>query len=242
MSNATNLLRSPADIKILLNRAASDPAVLQILEDSTTPFGQARFQAKLMGLIPDHFHSKINKSNIIRCFLSWCAQYDCPENLKVAARKRREHKTDMRKEKMDFINKVGLNWAKEQRDKYLAGIPTVAVKPLAKSYPALGHWVYETTEISRKWDEYLSTGKLHDSRTPRHPLLMLDPAMLVADVLTNESRIFREPSGKLAGIVIRDFCPDETALKWMDEVVKQTVDDRRNIRVRIWCSWAEVVN
>jgi hypothetical protein len=233
MSNATNLLRSAHDIKILLNRVASDLAALQLLEDSTTPFGQARFQAKLMGLIPDHFHPKIDKSNIIRCFLSWCALHDCPENLKVVARKRREHKIDLRKEKMDFISRVGLNWTKEQRDKYLAGIPIVVVKPLAESYPPLGHWVHETAEIYEKWHKHLSGGKLHDKRTPRHPLLRLDPAMLVADVLTDECRIFREPSGEIVGIAIRDFCRDETALKWLDEAVKQTVDDRRNIRVRI---------
>jgi hypothetical protein len=88
--------------------------------------------------------------------------------------------------KMDFISRVGLNWMKEQRDKYLAGIPIVAVKPLAKSYPPLGHWVHETAQIYGKWHEHLSSGKLHDKCMPRHPLLRLDPVMLVADVLTNE--------------------------------------------------------
>jgi hypothetical protein len=89
MANATNFLCSPYHIKILLSDAASDPAVLQLLEDSTGPFGRARFQARLMSLIPDRFHSGIDKSNIIRCFLLWCGNpaLNCPAHLKDAARK-----------------------------------------------------------------------------------------------------------------------------------------------------------
>jgi hypothetical protein len=236
MSNATNLLRSPRDIKILLNDAASDPAALQLLEDSITPFGQARFQAKLMSLIPEHFHSGIDKSNITRCFLSWCEkpELNCPANLKVAACKCRGRKIDFRKEKLDFISKAGLNWAKEQKDKYIADIPVVVVEPLAESYPPLGHWVYESQEIYAKWHEDLCIGKQPDKRIPRRPLLRLDPAMLAGDILTDESAIFREPSGELAGLVIRDFCPDDPALKWSDEAIKEAVDERRSIRVWIY--------
>jgi hypothetical protein len=62
----------------------------------------------------------------------------------------------------------------------------------------------------------------------------LDPALLMADVLTNESVIFRRPSGNLIGIVIREFCPDEAALKWIDEEIKEAVDDQKSMRVRIY--------
>jgi hypothetical protein len=70
------------------------------------------------------------------------------------------------REKLDFISKAGLNWMKEQKDKYIAGIPVNVVEPLSKSYPPLGRWVYESDEIYDKWQEHLQCGKQHDSHIP----------------------------------------------------------------------------
>jgi hypothetical protein len=62
-------------------------------------------------------------------------------------------------------------------------------------------------------------------------MVELDPALLAFDVDATKSRIFMEKSGELAAIVLWDFCPDEAALAWLDDVVLKTARARKSIRV-----------
>ena len=233
MSKATNLLRAPYDQRILLVDVASNPILVELLKDSTSAPAQARFEAELMLLIPHHFHAKLENSDLMRIFLSWCEspKLQCPPVLRAAARQRTLHKIHRRSEKLDFISAAGLNWSAEQRHQFLAGIRTIVVEPFSESYPPLGYWIYESEEIYDKWYHHLQFGKQKDKRIPRRPLHKLDLAKLAHDIYPDQSVIFRTPPGSLVGAVIRDFCPDQEALKWSDHVVKEAVDDRRNARV-----------
>ena len=63
-------------------------------------------------------------------------------------------------------------------------------------------------------------------------MLKLDPRMLVHDIDDKTSMIFRKENGGLAGLVIRDFCPDNEILEWLDEVIEGAAGIRKSIRVR----------
>lgn len=233
MPNPKLLSHSLRDQGQLLSDVAADAAAVRLLEASATPEIQAEFEAKLFSHIPPHFQSQITKSALFRNFLSWCnnSKVECPPILRRAIARRKLRKENHRTLKRDFVTIAGLNWSAMRRDQFLSTIPIFTVKPLDAPYPPLGHWVYESESIRAKWAYHITKGPQPDKRKKRLPMMALDPALLAFDVDATESRIFTTESGELAGIVLRDFCLDEAALAWLDQVVLEAVGVRKSIRV-----------
>ncbi|KJA15089.1 hypothetical protein HYPSUDRAFT_109030, partial [Hypholoma sublateritium FD-334 SS-4] len=97
-------------------------------------------------------------------------------------------------------------------------------------FPFLKHHISETPQIRKKWRRHLATGYQPDKRKKRFPIMNLDPTNLVRDVGPGESACFRTKSGKLVGLVIRNFCASEAAVAYADATAAAQLPDRRNIR------------
>ena len=95
--------------------------------------------------------------------------------------------------------KVGLNWKSllqtTRRERRLSEIPQWVTIDLGESYPPQGHWVAENDTIYDMWKGYLETCKMHDKRTPSHPILKLDPKALMHDIAPHLEAIFEEGFG-----------------------------------------------
>jgi hypothetical protein len=137
-----------------------------------------------------------------------------------------------RKVKRNFIERLGLNWESAKREEYLSRIRTTIVPQLDSPYPPLGHWVFESDEIKKKWQHWILEAPQADSQKKRLPMLKLDLGMLAHDIDDTTSMVFQKESGGLAGLVIRDFCPDSETLEWLDNVIEGAAGIRKSIRVR----------
>ena len=233
MPNPKLFSHSLRDQGQLLSNVAADAAAVRLLEASTTPETQAEFEAKLFSHIPPHFQSQINKLALFRNFLAWCnnSKVECPPILRRAIASRKLQKENHRTLKRDFVTIAGLNWPVIRRDQFLSTIPVFTAKPLDAPYPPLGFWVYESESIRAKWAYHITEGPQPDNRKKRLPMMALDPALLAFDVDAAESRIFVDKLGKLVAIVLRDFCIDEAARAWLDQVILEAVRVRKSIRV-----------
>ena len=54
--------------------------------------------------------------------------------------------------------------------------------------------------------------------------------------MTTESVVVRDAGdySKIVTVVIRDFCPVEGVIDWVNTVIEENVDERRNVRVRVF--------
>jgi hypothetical protein len=232
MAGTEHFARSLRDQANLLRDVGNDPDALRFLEYSSLAEVQAAFEAKVMSHIPARFHPSINEESLLRNFLAWSGnpRLGCPAAVKQAIASRKSRKELRRTQKRDFATIAGLNWPAIRRDQYLSTIPTFFVEELDEPYPPLGHWVCETGRIRAKWEHHIKKGKQPDSRKRRLPMMELEPERLVHDVDESESRIFASKAGS-ALIVLRDFCPDDEALAWVDATVMAGVQARKSVRV-----------
>lgn len=180
---------------------------------------------KGLDLLPD--------DKLIRGITSRCTRAKGPDSdtLKIAAAAYKEATSKARAARVQFISEAKLNWHPSLRDAFLQKIPTHIMEPLATPYPSLDHHISESPEIRRKWYNHLTTGYQPDQRKARHPILDLDPANLVKDIGPEENACFRNKSGELVGLVIRNFCTSKAAVVYADAAAAAQLPDRRNVRV-----------
>lgn len=104
--------------------------------------------------------------------------------------------------------------------------------PLDTPYPPKDGWVYESETIRSRWEGHLKTGRLHDQRTKCREMVELDPDQLQLDIAETESCIIRDKNtGKIAGMVLRNFCKSPEALAWASSLVHDNTHWRKNVRV-----------
>lgn len=167
-----------------------------------------------------------------RNFASWCNDNrKVPSVLPDLLREWRAAHRKYRRAKDCFIRRLGLNSKKFQRGAYLSAIPTKVVVPLAKAYPPLGHIILEMSSASQKWVKYFHHDRQPDRRKRRLPIHKLQPAKLAHDVCPEESAIFTDDSGRIVGMVIRNFCPDNATVQWAESVVADAMPHHKNIRM-----------
>ena len=219
----------------LIRDAGASPAILELLEASTTPENEVLFVDALLPLIPAAVHQNINRATLARDFFAWCKHpgVNCPLKLQEALDKCIKHKNAHRQLKRTFIQNVRLNWEPDQRQEYLTSIPTTKVTTFSEPYPPLGHWVYESSSIRNKWEYQITEAPQPDKRKKRYPMLELDPKKLAHDIDADTSMIFSDEADKLVGLVFRNFCPDDDAISWLDDVIEKAVSKRKSIRVRL---------
>lgn len=152
---------------------------------------------------------------------------------KTAREERRDNRATMHKK---LVRTLGLNWKSAQRTMrrmtQFASARHIYLFRLSDPYPPCNHWVADTQAIYTKWEYELLHGKLHDKRTGRHPMHLIDWTKLAAHVLPEEDAfIYDAATGLLICVIIRNFCRLLGPLAWVDYVVQEAVDHRRGARV-----------
>jgi hypothetical protein len=136
-----------------------------------------------------------------------------------------------------LVYKLGLNWKSAQRDARqtarFASARHIYLPRLPKPYPPRGHWVVDTEHIKKLWTPELVHGALHDKRTKRHPIEVLDHTRLALNLLPGEEIfIHNAANGSLACIIMRNFASLPSPLAWVDYIVQELVTYRHPARVR----------
>lgn len=152
----------------------------------------------------------------------------------AACKQRHDHFIAHRHKKVDFINRIGLNWSPATRDHFIANTRTFFLTKLSTPYPIVQQWICETDSINSKWADYLQNDPKAqpDRRRPRLPIFHMNPAKLQLDIETDKNAlVYDRNSGELIMLVIRNFCSEPNLLSHIDDVIKQAVDYRRSMRV-----------
>ncbi|KAF8054911.1 hypothetical protein FPV67DRAFT_1459720 [Lyophyllum atratum] len=219
----------------LITTVASDTTACELLIRSAIPRQTPAFAERLSILesrLVDHFRGPQWATNMVSAFLHWCKKAgSVPKALKGAINHRKALRRSFRKQKLRFICEAGLAASPSERAEFLGQIPTAKIAPLPTAYPPVGHWTRETDSIGNKWDYHMRFGYQPDKRMKRHEIHELIPENLQRDILEDESLLVKDPQGKCALLVVRDFCPVQSALQFVDDAVKEATACRRSIRV-----------
>jgi len=74
--------------------------------------------------------------------------------------------------------------------------------------------------------------RLHEPQIKRPPFCFrLDPSKIVHEVEPDESQIIYDEFGEIVSFILRDFCPDDPTVDWVDWVVRQAVEAKKSIRI-----------
>jgi hypothetical protein len=127
---------------------------------------------------------------------------------------------------------LGLNWKSPQRalrqQACFASAKHLYIPRLNEPYPPKNHWVVETQPIWDMWKHHLTHRKLHDKRTGKHPMDLLDYNKLAANIPPgNDAFIYNATTCSLICVVIQNLCCLHDPLAWVDYVVQEAVDHRR---------------
>ena len=162
-----------------------------------------------------------------------------PEQLILANDARQKALGRRKSAKKRFSQSLGFTMrARAASAAKFAQIPKSFVKRFGKddAYPPLKTWVFESSEIGNRWREHLTSGPRPDVRKPYLPMMEVDLSLLAHDVGTEESRVFfNADDGRFVGLVVRNFCANGDVLPYVDEVVREAVSVRRNVRVSVLC-------
>lgn len=114
-------------------------------------------------------------------------------------------------------------------------IPTIYLPKLSTSYPPLGYWVADTKDIEAQWAQHLATYHLSDKKHKRYPTMVLDTTKLQLDLKIEESVIIRDAESKdIVGVVIRNFGKDQELVEWANDIVNQSTENTKSVRVSFY--------
>ena len=106
---------------------------------------------------------------------------------KTAREECRDNQVTMHKK---LVRTLSLNWKSVQHTTHqmawFASARHIYLSRLSDPYPPRNHWVADTQTIYTKWEYELLHGKLHDKRTGRHPIHLVNYTKLATHILPNE--------------------------------------------------------
>jgi hypothetical protein len=213
------------------------PYLQDLIFRATSDVQKTFFINKLLLALPAAFAGQdASHSDLFGIMTTWSGKYNSPQfsAMDEALQQRKAYFTGKRHEKREFISRIGLGWLTTTRYVFLQTTRTAFLSELDTPYPLARHWICETDEIDAKWHSYLydDPRSQPDRRRPRIPISLLDPAKLQLDIKADENAlIYDRNTGELVLVVIRNFCQDRNLLVHIDEVIKQSVDCRKSIRV-----------
>jgi hypothetical protein len=183
-----------------------------------------------------------NAEAVVQSFLSHCynslAGGKASPGLSKALSDRRKGKYEHRKEHRAFLEEVGITlewmvnvnvflWENPSR------VKAITLPKLRKPFPSPRTWICETPEIYSLWNKFIKSGGLVSDKRLKQgiPRLVREEDMtLVID--ENTSCIVRDKdTNEIVLLVLRDFCANMDLLDWVDEVIREVVSTRRNVRV-----------
>ena len=140
--------------------------------------------------------------------------------------------------------KLCLDWTEHQVTGYLANLPVLTCTRLTKEESDLitpeYHWIAESEEVLGTWREYFETRIPHDTRSaPRNDVHLAKLDSWRRIISRQESFIVKDITDPdpnrhfIAGVVLREFLPDQEVLRKMQEVALRVIDLGRDIRVSL---------
>ncbi|RDB18594.1 hypothetical protein Hypma_014787 [Hypsizygus marmoreus] len=102
-------------------------------------------------------------------------------------------------------------------------IPIISIKALKTPFSPIGHHIAISPSIVKKWHHYLAFGKQADKRKRHWPIHLLNSSKLIADIAPTDSAILKNKKGNIISMVIRNFCPDKSAVAWADSIAKRAI-------------------
>ena len=212
--------------------------LLDLLAIATTPQSKAFFISALIKVLPGAFADHADQPDQLFIILTtWFGKYrrthsDQLHAITSAFDIRQDRRLLHRNKKVNFIKEIGLNWDSATKQEFLSNIKVISLPRLQTPYPPKDHWVVESHAIDVQWREHIEMGKQPDVRQKRYPLFPVQPSQLQLDVGTDESiLIYDSISGELVMAVIRNFCQHPDLLTCIDDIIKQSVESRKSIRV-----------
>ncbi|KAJ3552227.1 hypothetical protein NP233_g12930 [Leucocoprinus birnbaumii] len=220
-------------VNSLLSSVEADLTTCSLLSVATTPGAQESFCDRVKRRhVPPGFPEIELSGSLFPRFMSWAGQLGSVRHLPAchipaAMAYHRNQKKAHHWSKQHFIETARLNWKAVDKASFLDAIPAYTLPSLPSNapYPPADAWVAETTEIQDLNEHFIKVEKLHDKRDHRRPIELLDPSRLKLDIKPTESaRIYDEKDGSLIGMILRDACRNEDALKFADDAVERMVE------------------
>ncbi|KAF8054723.1 hypothetical protein FPV67DRAFT_1682217 [Lyophyllum atratum] len=197
----------------LITLVAADDVALRLLEHTKGSAG-TQFEKRLRELAKEADPSgNCTSTTATRTFVNWCKNAPSVPRPLSSALARRATRT-----------------GKANREEYLADIEVKVVKPLRKPYPPPGHIVAESDSAHDAWFQFMEERPIPDKRKAKLAFLRLQKKKLAVNVACDESVIFKTTKGKLVAGVLRDFCPSEEVVKWVDTIIAEALPKVTNIR------------
>lgn len=169
--------------------------------------------------------------------MSWAQSEDGQLQLKPgirnAIRTRKEHLRGIRARKRDTISAGRLNPISFDKDSFLRSIPShvYARFPTEQEYPSPNLFICESEAIYDRNTSFLFRRTLADRRIARKFVQTLDVSKLQHDVCEEESGIFFDENDMVM-VVIRNACPVQELVDFVDATICKIVETRNHIRVR----------
>ncbi|KAK7018687.1 hypothetical protein VNI00_018314 [Paramarasmius palmivorus] len=189
-------------------------------------------------VVPGRYKTAPTDEVLLRDFISWF--YNEPHghrDLWALMDEARANRRNSRQAREKLIADLALNRDSNpsltRAANIFANIPTITVPKSTNkgAYPRKGYWIADNPGVAAQWDQWVKSGKLHDKQTSRKPLERVDLSQLHFDLGPNDDAYFIGEDGTTEMLVIRDFCPVQEVVDWVDEVVRENVAVSRSIRL-----------
>jgi hypothetical protein len=230
--------RQKAEALTIFETIQNNSYLQDLLVIATSDSQKAFFIKQLLIVVPNAFNGRSESSpglfNIMTVWFGKFKGYGQFSAIDAALKQRQDHFLIHRHKKVDFIQRIGLNWTPAMRDNFLATIKSFHLPKLQTPYPIVKHRICESDVIDSKWRDYLQNDPRAqpDKRQKRIPIFRMDPTKLQLDIEADESAlVYDQSTGDLILLVLREFGDDHNLLSHIDNIIKEAVEHRKSIRV-----------
>jgi hypothetical protein len=230
--------RQKAEALTIFETIQNNSYLQDLLVIATSDSQKAFFIKQLLIVIPDAFNGRSESSpglfDIMTVWFGKFKGYGQFTAIDAALKQRQDHFLVHRHKKIDFIQRIGLNWSPATRDTFFANIKSFHLSKLQTPYPIVQHRICESNAIDSKWRDYLQNDPRAqpDKRQKRIPIFRMDPTKLQLDIEADENAlVYDQSTGDLILLVLREFSNDHDLLSHIDDVIKQAVYARKSMRV-----------
>ena len=212
------------------------PALLHNLGLAILPEPRRCVVQGLTQLAHEHFQDHKVPADLFSEFIKHCVQNCVPPIVGSKVHMFQTARNAYMAHRKRIVDNCNLNHAavsdEDRKAWLLENCEVVEVEKLQQHYPPYAHWVCESQEIMDLWQMHCEEGKLHDRRTGRFPLCLLDHSKLQHVARHDRSVLYVDSDGELVAFVMRDWCPEVGITKSIVDTVLEARGYKKSVRVR----------